>query len=55
MVRLVLVGCRRDGAPYAEAAGRLRGARFVAAVDADTGSAERAAAALGTSKAYPGA
>ncbi len=26
MIRLALVGCRRGGEPYAEAAGRLRGA-----------------------------
>ena len=54
MIRLALVGCRRDGEPYAEAAGRLKGAQFVAAVDADMGRAERAAAALGTSNAYLG-
>jgi myo-inositol 2-dehydrogenase/D-chiro-inositol 1-dehydrogenase len=54
MVRLALVGCRRDGSHYAEAAGRLRGAQFVAAVDTDMGRAERAAAALGTSNAYLG-
>jgi myo-inositol 2-dehydrogenase/D-chiro-inositol 1-dehydrogenase len=53
MVRLALIGCRKDGAPYAEAAGRLRGAEFVATVDADPGSAERAATAFGTATAYP--
>jgi predicted dehydrogenase len=53
MVRLVLVGCRRDGEPYAEASGRLQGATFVATVDADIDSAERAATALGAPAAYP--
>jgi predicted dehydrogenase len=53
MVRLALVGCRRDGEPYAEALERLQGARFVATVDADIDSAERAATALGAPNAYP--
>ncbi len=52
MVRLALIGCRRDGEPYAEALGRLQGARFVATVDADIDSAERAATALGAPNAH---
>jgi myo-inositol 2-dehydrogenase/D-chiro-inositol 1-dehydrogenase len=54
MVRLALVGCRRDGEPYAEAVGRLQGAQFVATIDADIDSAERAATALGAPNAYLG-
>ena len=53
MVRVALVGCRRDGELYAEAVSRLQGARFVATIDADIDSAERAATALGAPNAYP--